>query len=181
MKKDSVQISKLMSFALRHKPEELELTLDPNGWCSVDDLLNALNKKGCDINLEELVMLVDTNPKKRFALSEDKQLIRASQGHSIGIDLDYQPSKPPAILYHGTGEKAVDSILLTGIEKRDRHHVHLSADTETAEKVGARHGRAAIFIVDAGKMFADGCVFYQSANGVWLTDFVPSGYITLKP
>lgn len=166
-----------MSLALRHQPDVLGLTLDEHGWTSVEALLKGMAFKGHKISMTELEEVVENNNKKRFAFSEDKLLIRASQGHSIEIDLELEEVEPPEILYHGTAIINVASIRKNGIEKRARHHVHLSGDKDTALKVGIRHGKPEILNILAGKMYQDGFKFYRSANGVWLTDFVPGKYI----
>ncbi len=116
--------------------------------------------------------------KKRFAFNEDHTKIRASQGHSIAIDLALVSQQPPEFLYHGTARANISSILETGIEKRNRQHVHLSSDKETAVKVGSRHGEPVVLTIRTGKMHNDGILFYQSENGVWLTDYVNTKYIS---
>lgn len=178
--KENTQISKFLSLVLRHQPELLGLRPDEQGWVKVADLLQQANAHGKPITAAELDYVVETNSKKRFAFSDDRQLIRASQGHSIGVSLGYQPQQPPEILYHGTGEKSVEAIMQTGLEKRSRQHVHLSADTDTAIKVGQRHGKSAVFEVAAAAMHADGHVFCLSDNGVWLTEAVPVRYLKLQ-
>lgn len=175
--KQITSISKLMSLALRHDPSALGLTLNEQGWVSVESLLKGLAQKGKEISPEELDVVVETNNKKRFAYSDDKFLIRASQGHSLEVDLELEAIKPPDFLFHGTAVDNVESILKDGIEKRKRIHVHLSSDKETATNVGSRHGKPVILIILAGKMYEDGLSFYLSANGVWLTDFIPANYI----
>jgi len=134
---------------------------------------------GRTLDRETLKYVVDTNAKKRFAFDESQQKIRASQGHSFNVDLGYQPETPPEYLYHGTGEKSVEEILHTGLEKRGRRHVHLSSDIETAKQVGGRHGNPAIFKVLAGQMNKQGHSFYLSDNKVWLTDAVPTEFLQL--
>jgi putative RNA 2'-phosphotransferase len=168
----TTQISKFLSLILRHKPETIGITLDENGWTEVATLLQKAKGKQSELTLENLQYIVATNAKKRFAFDETGTKIRANQGHSVEIDLGYSPKQPPAILYHGTAEKFVSSILETGLEKRSRHHVHLSTDLETAKKVGARHGKPVIFKIFALKMWELGVVFYQSDNDVWLVDSV---------
>jgi len=172
------KISKFLSLILRHQPETINLTLDENGWADVDELREKCSKNKINFTLEELDEVVQTNNKKRFAFNEDKTKIRASQGHSIDIDLALIPQQPPQFLYHGTAQQNVDSILENGIEKRSRQHVHLSSDKETATQVGMRHGKPVILTVGTGKMFEDGIEFYISENGVWLTDFVDPKYIS---
>ncbi|AZA78565.1 RNA 2'-phosphotransferase [Chryseobacterium sp. G0186] len=175
---ETKKISKFLSLILRHQPESIGLKLDENGWANVEELRVKSGKKRMHFTKEELDEVVETNNKKRFAFNEDKTLIRSSQGHSIGIDLALEALQPPEFLYHGTAESNISSILDKGIEKRSRQHVHLSADKETATKVGMRHGKPIILTIRTGKMHEDGLLFYQSANGVWLTDFIDAKYIS---
>ena len=165
-------ISKTLSLVLRHQPEKFNLQLDAQGWCVVADLLEKFNKKGIALNQEVLEEVVRSNDKKRFAFSEDGLNIRASQGHSIDIDLAYQPVVPPEILYHGTAERNLASIFKEGLKKRNRHHVHLSADKETALNVGQRYGKPKLLIIRAREMHEQGHLFYCSENNVWLTEEV---------
>ncbi len=169
--------SKFLSLVLRHKPEEIGLLLDGNGWVNVDELIEKINDKGKTLDKHLLETIVDTNDKKRFAFNEDKTKIRASQGHSVEIDLNLQPIQPPAVLYHGTATRFVESIMKNGLQKQQRQHVHLSEKLETATAVGARHGKPTILIVDANQMQEDGFIFYKSENNVWLTDNVAVKYI----
>ncbi len=178
--KENKRISKFLSFVLRHKPEIIDLVLDKNGWANTADLLEKMNKNGLQVNAEILAHVVATNSKKRFSFNEDKTCIRASQGHSIAVELDLEEAEPPEILYHGTGEKAVESILATGLEKRERQHVHLSSDIATARMVGQRHGKVKVLLIAAGEMRKDGFSFFISANNVWLIDHVPVRYLRLS-
>ena len=176
-RKNSTKISKFLSLVLRHAPETLGIKLDSAGWVSVEDLMEKMNLNGQSVDFKVLQYIVDSNSKKRFAFNHDKSKIRANQGHSIKIDHGFEPRTPPKVLYHGTGLKSVESILEKGIEKRNRHHVHLSADKETAMKVGHRHGTPIVLEIMTLEMKNDGHEFYLSENNVWLTDFVPSKYI----
>ena len=170
--------SKFLSFVLRHDPGSIGLKLDGGGWAEVDELLDRAAKSGRWIGRERLREVVATNDKQRFLISGDGRRIRASQGHSIPVDLALEPIEPPTMLYHGTAERSLESILRSGLEPRRRHHVHLSRDVETAEQVGRRHGKPAILKIDAARMHADGRPFYRSVNGVWLTDAVPPEYLS---
>lgn len=122
-------------------------------------------------------VVVETNNKKRFSFSNNFEKIRANQGHSLDIELGYSPTKPPRILYHGTAERNVNSILLHGLDKRNRHHVHLSQDIETAINVGKRHGKPFVFEILSEKMYNDKLEFFVSENGVWLTENVSNEYL----
>lgn len=174
-----IRISKFISLVLRHDPGKIGLTLDSNGWASVDELLQKAPKLGLHFDRATLEQVVAENEKKRFAFSEDGQKIRASQGHSISVDLELQAVSPPDVLYHGTAERFRESILQKGLIPGSRNHVHLSADTQTATIVGKRHGKPIIFIVKAREMEQAGLLFYLSANQVWLTGHVPPQYLTL--
>lgn len=174
-----VKISKYLSKHLRHTPEKIGLKLADGGWVAVDELLAACAKNKFIITLEELKEVVKTNDKKRFSFDDTLTLIRANQGHSTEVDLQLKRLTPPDILYHGTGENSVESILQTGLAKMSRHHVHLSSDIDTAKIVGARHGKPVIFIVNATKMSQSGHIFYCSDNDVWLVDHVPVKYLKL--
>ena len=172
-----VKISKYLSKHLRHQPERLGLTLAPGGWVSVDDLLSVCAAHQFFITRKELDEVVATNDKKRFSFDATGKLLRANQGHSIKIDLELEPQTPPDILYHGTGKKSINSILELGLLKMSRHHVHLSLDTNTARKVGMRHGHPVVLAVDAAAMHQAGYLFYCSTNSVWLIERVPPEYL----
>jgi putative RNA 2'-phosphotransferase len=173
-----VKTSKFLSLVLRHQPEKIGLKLDEAGWTPVDELLSRCRDHGVIITRDELREVVANNDKKRFSFNDDGLLIRANQGHSVEVDLGYEPALPPGILYHGTAERFLASIREQGLIKGRRHHVHLSADLETAEKVGRRHGKPVVIRVAAGRMHQDGIVFYLSANGVWLTEHIPVPYLS---
>jgi len=172
-----VKISKFLSKYLRHTPERLGLVLAPGGWVAVDELLDACKSHRFFISHAELKQVVANNDKQRFSFDETGTKIRANQGHSVEVDLQLQPQVPPAILYHGTGEKSVPAILQSGLLKMSRHHVHLSTDVETAKKVGMRHGKPVILVVDSLVMYQAGFTFYCSDNGVYLVDHVPPEYL----
>ena len=177
MDKEFVKISKYLSLVLRHRPERIGITLDANGWAEVETLLALINERGMNLTRSKLETVVAENDKQRFAFSEDGTKIRANQGHSIEIDLALEAQTPPETLFHGTAEHFVDSIRHKGLISGKRQHVHLSLDRETAEVVGGRHGKVAVLIVNSGEMQRSGGNFYLSANGVWLTEFVPAGFI----
>jgi putative RNA 2'-phosphotransferase len=175
--KETTRLSKFLSLVLRHQPELIGIKLDEQGWVAVNELLQQAGAHGNDITPEVLNHIVGTNAKKRFAFDDTRQKIRASQGHSVEVELGYEPQTPPDVLYHGTGSKSVEAILQTGLEKRSRQHVHLSSDLETAMKVGQRHGEPVVLVVAAGEMHRLGHKFCLSENKVWLIDFVPTDFI----
>ncbi|MCS0601656.1 RNA 2'-phosphotransferase [Streptomyces sp. LP11] len=173
----SVSVSKYLSRHLRHQPERIGLTLDPGGWAAIDTLIAAAAAHGFRFTREELDHVVAANDKQRFVIEDGR--IRAGQGHSVEVDLGLPPATPPPHLYHGTVARNLDAIRAEGLKPMSRHDVHLSADRETATRVGARRGRPLVLTVDAGAMHRDGHVFHVSANGVWLTKAVPPRYLCL--
>lgn len=177
MDKRYTSISKFMSLVLRHRPEVIGIELDEQGWVAIDRLLAACAAHGRALSRADLNDVVMHNNKQRFAISADGQRIRASQGHSVAINLGYEPAEPPEMLYHGTAVQSLPSIRREGLLKGKRHHVHLSADEVTATAVGQRHGKPVVLTVKAGEMARAGFLFFLSANGVWLTETVPYLYI----
>ena len=170
--------SRFISLILRHKPEVIGITLDEHGWADVQDLIDGISRKGGHyLDMETLEEIVRTDEKQRYVFNEDHSLIRASQGHSVAVDVGLEELTPPDVLWHGTGEKYISSIDVQGLLPKGRLYVHLSSDVETAKKVGSRHGKPIIYRIDCKKMVEDGYSFYFSANHVWLTKEVPVKYL----
>ena len=173
---DEKKLGQYLSLILRHKPEVIGIQLDEHGWAKVDELIAGIRKtQFMDQTLLE--KLVAEDEKGRYAFSDDKTLIRANQGHSIPVDVGLKEVQPPEVLWHGTGEKYVASIDREGLISKSRLYVHLSADFQTALKVGSRHGKPVVYAVDARRMHEEGYVFFLSVNGVWLTQRVPMAYL----
>ncbi|MFF5205728.1 RNA 2'-phosphotransferase [Streptosporangium sp. NPDC000396] len=171
-----IRVSKYLSKHLRHQPERIGLTLDPQGWAEIGALLEAAGRHGFAITRDELAQVVAGNDKQRFTVDGDR--IRANQGHSIAVDLDLPVVEPPEVLFHGTVGAYLTAIREEGLRPMSRHAVHLSPDRETATRVGARRGRAVVLVVRSGDMHRAGHEFRLSANGVWLADHVPAAYIS---
>ncbi len=170
-----------ISLILRHKPDVIGISLDEHGWANVQELISGINKtKGYNIDIPMLEEIVRTDNKQRYSFNEDRSKIRANQGHSINVDVELKEAVPPEILYHGTGEKYVDSINAEGLKPKSRLYVHLSKDVETAVTVGSRHGKSVVYTVASGEMFRHGYIFYLSENGVWLTKNVPVDFIKIE-
>lgn len=173
-----IRTSKFLSLVLRHQPEMIGIELDESGWTDVDQLLEALDRRGRTVTREQLEFVVRENDKRRFALSDDGSRIRASQGHSINVKLGYVPVEPPESLYHGAPEKFVASIRQSGLKRMQRHDVHLHEDQHVAETVGQRRGNPVVLVIRSGDMHRDGYEFFVTPNQVWLTDHVPAQYIS---
>ncbi|MBO3750658.1 RNA 2'-phosphotransferase [Streptosporangiaceae bacterium NEAU-GS5] len=172
-----VRISKYLAKHLRHDPGRIGITLDAEGWVNVPVLLKAAAEHGFPITEAELEQVVADNDKQRYALEGGR--IRASQGHSVDVDLGLPPVEPPAVLYHGTVARVLPAIRAEGLRPMSRTHVHLSPDRQTAIRVGSRRGAPVVLEVDAAAMHAEGHEFRRSANGVWLVDHVPPAHLRL--
>lgn len=171
-----IETSKYLSLILRHKPEAIGITLDEHGWANVDDLIAGINKTQ-PLTMDLLEEIVRTDDKMRYSFNEDKTLIRANQGHSIPVDVELKEIIPPEYLYHGTGEKYVDSIDKQGLLPKSRLYIHLSNDINTALNIGERHGKPVVYRINCKAMVESGYKFYRSANYVWLTKSVPTEFL----
>ena len=171
------KLSVFISLVLRHKPDAAGITLDEHGWANVDELINGINNTGRKIDMTMLEEIVKTDNKQRYSFNEDKTLIRANQGHSIPVDVELKEQEPPELLYHGTADRFVKSIMTEGLKPMSRLYVHFSKDIETAKKVGKRHGNPVVLKIHSEQMKRDGVKFYLSENGVWLTKKVDVEYL----
>lgn len=169
--------SKTLARILRHTPEEIGLQLGPGGWVRVDTLLRLMKRAGNRMTRDELQAVAEQSDKRRFTLSEDGRSIRAAHGHSVNVDLGLMPSEPPKTLYHGTASANLDAIWAEGINPGRRQHVHLSAEPETARRVGIRHGKPVVLTVDAAGMYRDRLPLWKADNGIWLAEHVPPSYL----
>jgi len=171
--------SKFLSYVLRHRPDEIGLTLDANGWALVSDLIERSKSASVHLTLDSIREIVRSSDKQRFALSDDGTKIRANQGHSVDVNLALEPKQPPEFLYHGTATRFLDAIRREGLKPMSRQHVHLSPDEVTATKVGQRHGKPVVLRIRSGEMWRAGQLFYLSANGVWLTDKIAIEFLEI--
>ncbi|WP_299402282.1 RNA 2'-phosphotransferase [Acaryochloris sp. IP29b_bin.148] len=169
-------VSKFLSYVLRHRPDAIGLELDAGGWAAVSELIQCAAQHDRILSEDLIQQVVASNDKQRFRLSPDGQSIRASQGHSLPVNLDLQSLSPPPVLFHGTATRFLTSIMAEGLLPSGRQYVHLSGDFDTAIAVGRRHGHPIVLEIDTQQMQIDGHQFYQSENAVWLTHHVPAKY-----
>ena len=175
-KQRETRIGKFLSYVLRHHPDSIGLTLEHNGWASVKDILN---NSQLAVSFEELQWVVEHDAKNRFSFNAELTKLKANQGHSVNIELTFKAIVPPPVLYHGTALHFLESIQTLGLQKGNRHHVHLSKDLETAAKVGRRHGKLVILEINSQAMYETGYPFYISENDVYLVDEVPTNYLVV--
>lgn len=175
----TTNISRYIALLLRHHPEKAGLCLDEHGWVEVEALILGVRRRYPEFNRAVLDEIVARDSKQRYAYNQNKTCIRANQGHSIPVDVELKQALPPTILYHGTGEKYVESIQKVGLIPKSRLYVHLSTDIQTAIQVGKRHGQPVVYQIDTQQMIHDGFIFYISANHIWLTKAVPVQYLKI--
>ena len=176
-RKEIVRTSRFIALVLRHRPQAAGIELDEHGWADVRELIDGVNACGRHrLDMATLEEIVRTDEKGRYSFDETHSHIRANQGHSIPVDVGLPELAPPEILYHGTGEKFMESILAQGLLPMSRLYVHLTDRYDTARTVGARHGTPAVLTILSGQMHRDGYRFYRAVNGVWLTERVPPEY-----
>lgn len=174
----SIRKSRYLSYLLRHGADKEGIKRDEAGWMLVADIISFAKQQGRKLTRADIMEIVATDDKERYALCGHKKKIRANQGHSMSVDLGLEPVLPPTYLYHGTQPKFLKSISEDGLKPMSRHHVHLSADIPTARAVASRRGDGGtILLVRAREMHDKGFKFFESENGVWLTDIVPPHHI----
>lgn len=171
-KKYEMEVSRYLSYVLRHAPETIGLKIDAHGWADLDELVA---RSMPPLTREQIEAAVRHNEKQRFMIEGNS--IRANQGHSIPVEVAMIQAVPPDLLYHGTAARHVEIIKEEGIKTMGRNYVHLSKDVKTATEVGSRHGTPAVLTIEAGLMRDAGHKFWLSSNGVYLADFIPPLFI----
>jgi putative RNA 2'-phosphotransferase len=176
---DLISLSRTISHALRHKPWLYELELDEEGWVPVRSLLEALRNERPEwatLTCADIDAMIERSEKKRHEMRAGN--IRAFYGHSVPQRLLLKRERPPAVLYHGTGPAAAEVIKAEGLKPMGRQYVHLSADRETALKVGSRKAeKPTILEITSGLAHNEGCAFYHGNEMVWLADAVPVRFV----
>lgn len=178
MSNNSKELSKFLSYILRHEPESIKLSLDTEGWANISELIELANLSGQSITREQVLEVVASSDKKRFTLSIDQTQIRAAQGHSLKtVDINFNELQPPATLLHGTASKNIDAIKQKGLIAGERQYVHLTENSDTAKATGTRYGKPIVLTIDSLNMYQKGFKFFLSDNDVWLTEQMPIEYI----
>lgn len=175
-------LSKLMSYILRHRPDEFGLVLDVDGFISLKELQQAIAEEPgwSHVRRSHITEVVMTSDRKRFEVEDER--IRATYGHSTPHTIRYEPTEPPPILYHGTRRKAYPHILRKGLNPMGRRYVHLTTSPELAEKIGRRRDPQSVLMeIQAQRASEEGITFYQANPLIYLADHLPPGYITGPP
>lgn len=182
--KDKItKIGKTLSYVLRHKPQSIGITLESNGWVDLNVLLKNIQTK-IECSIEEIKEVVATCDKQRFKISDDGKKIKANQGHSTDVKIEFEKIVPPFKLYHGTAPRFISAIFKEGLKKMNRHHVHLYAEENLKKAIdtGSRYEKGAkpvVLVIEAKQMHNEGYKFFKSDNNVYLTELVPPKYIKI--
>jgi putative RNA 2'-phosphotransferase len=179
---DHIQLSRVLSHALRHEPWLYELELDADGWAAVEAVLAALREERPDwrdLAEADIAEMMRRASKQRYEMAGGR--IRALYGHSLPGKLNRTPAAPPAELFHGTAPETVDKIRRSGLLPMRRQFVHLSVDRETAHAVGRRKARAPVILsIDAAAAARAGIAFYAGNDKVWLADRIGREFISAE-
>lgn len=176
---DNNALSKVISHALRHAPNDYNIRLDKDGWIDINILVEALKSKYDEfssLSESDIYEMINSSRKKRHEVNDKK--IRAIYGHSVDIDINYINKKPPDKLYHGTANATAKVILKEGLKPMKRQYVHLSSTFADAVQVGRRKDKIpAILEINAYLAFNSGVNFYLADNNIWLSKFIPAEFI----
>lgn len=179
---DYIRLGKEITYALRHAPWEYELEMDDKGFVDIQQLLSAINDENKYfkiIDKSDIIKVMEVSNKKRLEISGEK--IRAMYGHSFPMQINYREGTPPAVLYHGTAKRFLDSIKKEGLKPMSRQYVHLSEDTETAKTVGKRRDfDPVILYIDTVKAIKAGIKFYKANDKVLLCKQLPPQFLSLN-
>ena len=169
-----IDLSKEISYALRHAPQEYGLEIDENGWVELNDLIQSLKRKQKYEVLEviDIEKMAENSDKKRHEIHQGR--IRAIYGHSLAKKIKKIPEKPPDILYHGTANRFIASILKTGLQPKERQYIYLSESIDMAVSVGKRRDSQPVVIkVNSKQAYSEGIAFYYVNDKIWLSDDIP--------
>jgi RNA:NAD 2'-phosphotransferase (TPT1/KptA family) len=181
MENPQEQVSKLISYWLRHNPQEADLEVDDFGWVSIKQLLIALERNKYTLTFNDLTQLNNSFDKTRWEIDTTTDRIRATHGHSFPVVLGDKSKLPPEVLYHGTSVKFISQIAVTGLLNMKRTFVHLSETIGAAISVGKRHGKHLIIEISTERLVKEGWIFYKTSDNVWLTNEIPPDYLHFQP
>lgn len=174
------RIGRTMAGALRHFPDKFGLTMDEQGFVPMREFIFAMKKYNPRyhwLRPHHIIALIETDPKGRYQSSND--LIRATYGHSLELDLRLPTENIPDQLYYPTTEEEADIVLETGLKPSDRKLVHLSKTYHDAFNAGRVRTEAPIILeIDARAAIADGLEIQKAARTVYLIREVPAQFLS---
>lgn len=173
--KKKKQLSGFLSKLLRHAANEFNLILDKEGYCTIDELLSVIQSQSRwqEAKRDDIVSIAQSCEKQRFKISGDK--IKANYGHSMPVTIEKVERELPNILFHGTNQKALESILgrREGLKSMNRQYVHLSETTDFALLAAKRRENPLLLKVDVKKALSLNVEFKYVENEVWLATAIP--------
>lgn len=183
-------LSMFMSKILRHTPEEFGVLLDDEAYCELEDLLIGISNQDYwkETTIEDFKTIVEEQYKQKLPNKKEKPKIRytikgtkirANYGHTFKR-VEYKEGIPSEVLIHGTHTGVVELILKEGLKKMQRQYVHMSEGEHFATLAGARRGKVVLLNIDSKKAREDGIKFYDAGHGVWLADYIPPKYLSIR-
>ncbi len=162
-----------MAYLLRHNPSGMEVSKE--GFVDFDELLKRLRDRWSDLDREDVVEVVERDPKGRYEIREGE--VRARYGHSIDVDPTLDNAQVDT-LYHGTTPEAADKILEEGLKSKGRQKVHLSTSIEGAVRVGKRRADDPIILsIDVNGAREEGIRVERASDRVYVAEEIPPEFI----
>ena len=182
-------LSKSLSFLLRHRAEQEGLAMDERGFVTIEDLLKI--PKYSKYSQDDILNIVNKNDKQRYSTEMDetskKLKIRANQGHSIpGIIPDLKVISGAELypkVIHGTFREVFESIIrFEGLNRMARNHIHFAiGEPEDDGVISGMSNAAEIYIfIDLQRAIDEGFKFYESLNKVILCPGDDQGFLPPK-
>lgn len=174
-KRKRVELSKLISYILRHHPEKYGLSLDRYGFANLQKLVEVISQKKKWVSKQEIRKVVEKSEKKRFEIKGNK--IRATYGHTIEVEQVSPEVEPPEVLFHGTSRRKVGTILKNGLQPMKRQYVHLCQTEQEAYRVGKRKDTNPVILqIRARDAFGEGIKF-RKCGSVYIAKQIPGKFI----
>ncbi len=174
-------MARKLALVLRHAPEKFDLEMDINGWIDVRDIVRKFKdgrRRQHWLRPHHLVAISETDPKGRYEVRGN--MMRATYGHTVEIELDLPSSDIPDSLYYPCDPNEAENLIEIGISPGGRAHVHLSASIRNAAEAGrVHHDDPAIIEVDTARMVASGETIWHAGVTVYLSETVAGEYLSI--
>ena len=177
----SERLSRLLTAALRHKPQDFNLRLQEDGFVDLEEVASqrAFRKHGASPRMLAAVSTQLSKKRFVFKLAGRQVFVAASHGHSKGILRSLAifeqltVTTAPSLAFHATQFRKWAGISANGLRSMDREHVHLALQAD--QESGLRQDQDLLLVVRARAMVAAGITLLRSATDVLLTPGVTSG------
>ena len=177
--REANSLGRILALVLRHAPEKFGVEMDLNGWVNSRELSEAIQNQRRHFHWLRgwhFEAIANADTKGRYQV--EGEMIRATYGHSIELELDLPTDDIPEALYWPCDPDTVATHMEYGITAGDRKHVHLSKTISNAMEAGhVRISRPAILEIDTTRAIADGHTIWRAGTTVFLCEEMPSEYL----